>query len=230
MTWDRYRWLDIRYSNNWWVIYTSQASSSAQRRPSMLMTTARPSTSSTISSKTRSQPSSDNQSTGRVLFGLPRTQLARLPWDSQRPHGPGQHPQQTRRGGLPQHWGVPGWLRTHLGQLQTLQHQGHSTHLFIQWIYSLADKLEKNGKKMQKNYFPHIPIQTLSTLCLIQKPWPSLQNLPSQLKQNKRTSSQSPRSVTSSSSTRMRRRSVWLKRWSWPTNSRPFRLPRISSL
>ena len=32
----------------------------------------------------------------------------------------------------------------------------------MQWIYGLADKLEKNGKKMLKNYFPLIPLQSIS--------------------------------------------------------------------
>lgn len=33
----------------------------------------------------------------------------------------------------------------------------------------MADKLEKNGKKMLKNYFSNIPIQTASTPQQIQK-------------------------------------------------------------
>jgi hypothetical protein len=37
----------------------------------------------------------------------------------------------------------------------------------MQWIYQLADKLEKNCKKMLKNYFPTIPLQTISTIKII---------------------------------------------------------------
>ena len=31
------------------------------------------------------------------------------------------------------------------------------------WIYGLADKLEKNCKKMLKNYFPKVPINVVSS-------------------------------------------------------------------
>lgn len=37
----------------------------------------------------------------------------------------------------------------------------------MQWIYQLADKLEKNCKKMLKNYFPTIPLNTISTISII---------------------------------------------------------------
>jgi hypothetical protein len=56
-----------------------------------------------------------------------------------------------------------------MGQLQNLQSQRLGNKVVMQWIYQLADKLEKNCKKMLKNYFPGIPLQNVSIKFIMQK-------------------------------------------------------------
>ena len=56
-----------------------------------------------------------------------------------------------------------------MGQLQDLQFERLGNRVDMQWIYQLADKLEKNCKKMLKNYFPAIPLQNVSKISDMQK-------------------------------------------------------------
>lgn len=65
-----------------------------------------------------------------------------------------------------------------MGQLQIIQPSRIGTFLLTQWIYLVADKMDKYYRKLVKNYFNSIPFSNASITSLSKEPAPIEKNDP----------------------------------------------------